>query len=135
MEMKLMRHQDHDDDDEFLQNLPLKTMDEFNFFDEELNNKSIRKILHNHLTGIGGRDGRNIVRSIAKRLFSKELAKNFSWFGQKGNRNLSLTNIGKAIMRAAKREKPVICERDVIHVMIDFLRHCKDKPRNRQQQQ
>jgi hypothetical protein len=45
MEMKLMRHQDHDDDDEFLQNLPLKTMDEFNFFDEEINNKSIRKIL------------------------------------------------------------------------------------------
>ena len=45
MEMKLMRHQDHDDDDEFLQNLPLKTMDEFNFFDEEINNKSIRKML------------------------------------------------------------------------------------------
>jgi uncharacterized membrane protein len=45
MEMKLMRHQDHDDDDEFFQNLPLKTMDEFNFFDEEINNKSIRKIL------------------------------------------------------------------------------------------
>ncbi len=45
MEMKFMRHQDHDDDEEFLQNLPLKTMDEFNFFDEEINNKSIRKML------------------------------------------------------------------------------------------
>ena len=39
------------------------------------------------------------------------------------------------VLGAAKREKPVICQRDVIDVMIDFLRHCKDKPRNRQQQQ
>jgi hypothetical protein len=39
------------------------------------------------------------------------------------------------VLGAAKPEKPVICERDVIDVMIDFLRHCKDKPRNRQQQQ
>jgi hypothetical protein len=44
MEMKLMRNQDHEDD-EFLQNLPFTTMDEFNSFDEEINNKSIRKML------------------------------------------------------------------------------------------
>ncbi|EFX77988.1 hypothetical protein DAPPUDRAFT_246866 [Daphnia pulex] len=66
------------------------------------------------ITGIGGKDGRKIVRSIAKRLISKELGKRFSWFAQKGNRNLSVTNIGKAIMRAAKREKPAISERDVM---------------------
>ena len=40
-----MRNQDHEDDDEFLQNLPFTTMDEFNSFDEEINNKSIRKML------------------------------------------------------------------------------------------
>ncbi|EFX78629.1 hypothetical protein DAPPUDRAFT_245983 [Daphnia pulex] len=80
-----------------------------------LKNNSIRKKLHTHLTGIGGKDGRNIVRFIAKRLISKELGKHFSWFGQKSNRNLSVTNIEKAIMRAAKREKPAISERDVVH--------------------
>jgi len=95
------------------------------------------------------------VRSIAKRLISKELGKHFSWFGQKGNRNLSVTNVGKAIMSkfsfttilkvvtqfeyslllgAGKCENPAISERDVIDVMIDFLRHCKDKPRSVMQQ-
>ena len=34
-----MWHQDHEDDDEFLQNLPFTTMDEFNSFDEEINNE------------------------------------------------------------------------------------------------
>ncbi|EFX63232.1 hypothetical protein DAPPUDRAFT_119396 [Daphnia pulex] len=77
IETRLMMEQDLEQDleqDEFLLDFPLKSIDDFHSFDEEmLKNNCFRKKLHTHLTGIGGNDGRNIVRSIAKRLISKDL--------------------------------------------------------------
>ena len=47
METSLIRRQqeDIDDDGEFLQNLSLKTMEEFESLDNELENKATRKLL------------------------------------------------------------------------------------------
>lgn len=47
METSLIRRQqeDIDDDGEFLQNLSLKKMEEFESLDNELENKAIRKLL------------------------------------------------------------------------------------------
>jgi hypothetical protein len=49
MKTSLIRRQqeDIDDDGEFLQNLSLKKMEEFESLDNELENKAIRKLLDN----------------------------------------------------------------------------------------
>ncbi len=46
METRLMREQDHEEEDEFLLDFPLKSIDDFHSFDEEmLKNNSVRKKL------------------------------------------------------------------------------------------
>nr|CAH0109681.1 unnamed protein product [Daphnia galeata] len=118
-----------EEDDDFMDHLPLNSIEDFDRFDANLASKSLSRRLVEHLTAIGGSNPGVIVRSIARRLLTKELGKSFSWCGLKGNRELKITNIGKLIIAAGKRQTPRITESDVKLIMIDMLRHCKDKPR------
>lgn len=48
---------------------------------------------------IGGSNTGNVVRNIMRRVMEKNVAKQLSWYGRRGNTELSKTKLGETILR------------------------------------
>ena len=88
-----------DEKENVLINLPLKTIDgDLRELEENLTNKEFRSQVIKELQQTGGKTIKNMSLQIMRKLFSDELAEQFSWVGGKKKEVFSDLRICKAIL-------------------------------------
>lgn len=94
-------------------NLPVKTKEEFENLNHKLNKKSFRKRMIQALGSIGGRNLRNIVANICKKIFANEIAVLYSWSGRKKPKvSLQDTNFAALIISSVRAYDSQFSEED-----------------------
>ncbi|KAG5873652.1 hypothetical protein JTB14_004609 [Gonioctena quinquepunctata] len=68
-----------------LKNIPMKTLNEVQEFELQLENDDVKTSLAHLFKSLGGRDAKDHLYRCLGQLFTNELATQCSWFGQRGN--------------------------------------------------
>ncbi|KAL1489113.1 hypothetical protein ABEB36_014057 [Hypothenemus hampei] len=83
--------------------LPLKSVEDIEEFEEELKNKQTFNKMIQRMKFCSGKTVNFVVNSILKKLFTNELAAEFSWHGKKGKKPLNkLIRLTKLIKKAVQ---------------------------------
>ncbi|KAK7124438.1 hypothetical protein R3I94_018719 [Phoxinus phoxinus] len=82
-------------------NLPLKTFEDVNKIERELNTAASRKRMVKYLSRIEGFGPRDVIKNIMQRVLSDDLAKEFNWQGRGDKRPFSKLILTDVIQDAA----------------------------------
>ncbi|ROL45737.1 hypothetical protein DPX16_11432 [Anabarilius grahami] len=112
-------------------NLPLKTFDDVDRIERELNTAELRKEYVNYLSGLGGFGPRDIIKNIMQRVFTDDLAKEFNWQGRGDKRPFSQLILADVIRDAAYRQNVirVNCENEIKKYLSYRADRLRKKPR------
>ncbi|XP_048058478.1 uncharacterized protein LOC125275518 isoform X2 [Megalobrama amblycephala] len=112
-------------------NLPLKTFDDVDRIERELNTAASRKKYVKYLSGLGGIGPRDITKNIMQKVFTDDLAKEFNWQGRGDKRPFSKLILADVIRDAAYRQNVirVNCENEIKKYLSYRADRLRKKPR------
>ncbi|XP_077051267.1 uncharacterized protein LOC143701661 [Siphateles boraxobius] len=115
------------------QNLPLKTFEDVNKIERELNTAATRKSMVKYLSMLGGFGPRDVIKNIMQRVLTDDLAKEFNWQGRGDKRPFSQLILTDVIRDAAFRRNVirVDCENEIKK----YLSYTADRLRKRPREQ
>ncbi|XP_077262505.1 uncharacterized protein LOC143897569 isoform X2 [Temnothorax americanus] len=117
-----------DEKENVLINLPLKTIDgDLRELEENLTNKEFRSQVIKELQQTGGKTIKNMSIQIMRKLFSDELAEQFSWVGGKKKEVFSDLRICKAILYVIGKRFTGTTEDDIAAPIKTWLAHAKER--------
>ncbi|XDV34050.1 hypothetical protein PO909_004260 [Leuciscus waleckii] len=95
--------------------LPLRTFEDVERIERELNTASSRKKYIKYLSGLGGFGPKDVIKNIMQHVLTDDLAKEFNWLGRGDKRPLSKLILADVIRKAAlKRNVTVVnCETEI----------------------
>ncbi|XP_077051311.1 uncharacterized protein LOC143701680 isoform X1 [Siphateles boraxobius] len=96
-------------------NLPLRTFEDVERIERELNSAASRKKYIKYLSGLGGFGDKDVIKNIMQQVLIDDLAKEFNWLGRGEKRPLSQLILADVIREAALKSKVtrVDCETEI----------------------
>ncbi|XP_058610232.1 uncharacterized protein LOC131526127 [Onychostoma macrolepis] len=96
-------------------NLPLRTFDDIERTERELNTTTARKKYVNYLSGLGGFGNRDVIKNIMQHVLTDDLAKEFNWQGRGGKKPFSQLILADVIREAAFKRNVIRldCETEI----------------------
>ncbi|XP_042601092.1 uncharacterized protein LOC109064522 [Cyprinus carpio] len=96
-------------------NLPLRTFEDMERTERELNTTTTRKTYVKYLSGLGGFGNRDVIKNIMQHVLIDDLANEFNWQGRGNKKPFSQLTLADVIREAAsKRNVPrVDCETEI----------------------
>ncbi|XP_051728084.1 uncharacterized protein LOC127500717 isoform X2 [Ctenopharyngodon idella] len=96
-------------------NLPLKTFEDVDRIERELNTAASRKKYVKYLSMLGGFGPRDIIKNIMQQVLTDDLAKEFNWQGRGDKRPFSQLILADVIRDAAFKRKVIRfdCENEI----------------------
>ncbi|KAM0736912.1 hypothetical protein ACS0PU_000005 [Formica fusca] len=120
-----------DEAENILPNFPLRTVQEFEQFQENLvTSLEIQKLYIHEIKMVGGSDPGKFTRATLHFLISNELALQYSWSGQKNTRKFRDTLISQLIVETISKIKNVP-KSDIETIIKKWLQHASDRLKNR----
>ncbi|XP_043073634.1 uncharacterized protein si:dkey-266f7.5 isoform X2 [Puntigrus tetrazona] len=96
-------------------NLPLKTFDDMERSERDLNTATMRKKYVKYLSGIRGFGNRDVIKNIMQHVITDDLAKEFNWQGRGEKKPFSQLILADVIREAAFRKNIIRadCEAEI----------------------
>ncbi|XP_048058476.1 uncharacterized protein LOC125275517 [Megalobrama amblycephala] len=112
-------------------NLPLKTFDDLDRIERQLNTAASRKKYVKYLSMLGGFGPRDIIKNIMQKVLADDLAKEFNWQGRGDKRPFSQLILTDVIRDAAFRRNVirVDCENEIKKYLSYRADRLRKKPR------
>ncbi|XP_056124397.1 uncharacterized protein LOC130102397 isoform X1 [Rhinichthys klamathensis goyatoka] len=114
-------------------NLPLKTFEDVNNIERELNTAASRKKMVKYLSMLGGFGPKDVIKNIMQRILTDDLAKEFNWQGRGDKKPFSKLILADVIRDAAVR--PNLIRVDCENEIKKYLSYTADRLRRRPREQ
>ncbi|XP_071574429.1 uncharacterized protein [Temnothorax nylanderi] len=101
--------------------LPLKTNEEVQNMEKDLENQDFFEQMAISLNRIGGRDSRELIINILKRTITNEIAVQYSWAGKLKKMGFKDLLLAKCIIRAVRITDDKVTEKDITHYISKWL--------------
>ncbi|XP_067212490.1 extracellular matrix-binding protein ebh-like isoform X2 [Linepithema humile] len=108
---------------------PIESEDALNQLEEALIDNNYRNNLINKLSTIGGKNLKQLILNIIKRIFTIIIAKEYSWYGKKNNKSFSDLKLCSVVISAvlSQLKYPQSTEHEISEPIKSWLRHANEK--------
>ncbi|XP_067207170.1 extracellular matrix-binding protein ebh-like isoform X2 [Linepithema humile] len=106
---------------------PIESEDALNQLEEALIDNNYRNNLINKLSTIGGKNLKQLILNIIKRIFTIIIAKEYSWYGKKNNKSFSDLKLCSVVISAVQLKYPQATEHEISEPIKSWLRHANEK--------
>ncbi|XP_062588136.1 uncharacterized protein LOC134249794 isoform X2 [Saccostrea cucullata] len=116
---------------------PLKTQEELDSLEEQLESQETTKIMLGKLICIGGDNVQTCVRRVLSFLMATSLAIQLNWSGKGSKRGLSSLKLKDIIIKAVRKNKfcSAATDNEIERLVKDWLRYAKDRDGGRRKRE
>ncbi|XP_021351747.1 uncharacterized protein LOC110449299 [Mizuhopecten yessoensis] len=106
---------------------PLNNLEELNAFEVRLEDINVQKSVINHLSVVGGKTPKDMVRRVLKNTVKSSLASQYNWYGKKGKMPFGKLRLTTVLQKAVRKVKPDCSELEVELATREWLRTATDR--------